>query len=57
MREFLPRLADEYWYTQTENGFARGQESVRYVDSVRNYRDLLEWVPGGTGNGGSVALN
>jgi membrane-bound lytic murein transglycosylase F len=46
VREFLPRLADERWYTQTENGYARGSEPVRYVDNVRGYRDLLESVWG-----------
>jgi membrane-bound lytic murein transglycosylase F len=44
VREFLPLLAEEYWYTQTENGYARGWEPVRYVDNVRGYRDLLESV-------------
>jgi len=48
VREFLPLLAQEQWYTQTANGFARGWESVRYVDSVRSYVDLLEWA--GTGS-------
>ncbi len=52
VREFLPLLSQEYWYTQTENGYARGSEPVRYVDNVRGYRDLLEWV----WNGGT-ALN
>ncbi len=52
VREFLPLLAQEYWYTQTENGYARGWEPVRYVDNVRGYRDLLEWAWGG-----SVSLN
>jgi membrane-bound lytic murein transglycosylase F len=47
VREFLPLLEQEYWYTQTENGYARGWEPVRYVDNVRGYRDLLEWVWGG----------
>jgi membrane-bound lytic murein transglycosylase F len=47
VRQFLPRLAEEYWYTQTENGYARGSEPVRYVDNVRGYRDLLESVWGG----------
>ncbi len=42
VREFLPLLAEEYWYTQTENGYARGWEPVRYVDNVRDYRDMLE---------------
>jgi membrane-bound lytic murein transglycosylase F len=52
VREFLPLLSQEYWYTQTENGYARGSEPVRYVDNVRGYRDLLEWVWNG-----ATALN
>jgi len=55
VREFLPLLAQERWYTQTENGYARGSEPVRYVDNVRGYRDMLEWA---WGDGPSaVALN
>jgi membrane-bound lytic murein transglycosylase F len=46
VREFLPLLEQEYWYSQTANGYARGWEPVRYVDNVRNYRDLLEWTWG-----------
>jgi membrane-bound lytic murein transglycosylase F len=46
VREFLPLLEQERWYTQTENGYARGWEPVRYVDNVRSYRDLLEWAWG-----------
>ena len=46
VREFLPLLEQERWYTQTENGYARGAEPVRYVDNVRGYRDLLEWAWG-----------
>jgi membrane-bound lytic murein transglycosylase F len=49
VREFLPLLEQEHWYTQTENGYARGWEPVRYVDNVRGYRDLLEWVWGAGG--------
>jgi membrane-bound lytic murein transglycosylase F len=57
VRTFLPLLAEERWYTQTENGYARGWEPVRYVDNVRGYVDLLEWVgTGGSGSGG-VTLN
>jgi membrane-bound lytic murein transglycosylase F len=58
VREFLPLLAQEQWYTQTANGFARGWEPVRYVDSVRSYVDLLEWAGTGsmTGRDGA-ALN
>jgi membrane-bound lytic murein transglycosylase F len=54
VRTFLPLLEQEYWYTQTENGYARGWEPVRYVDNVRGYRDLLGVWGGG---GGAVALN
>jgi len=46
VRQFLPLLEQERWYTQTENGYARGWEPVRYVDNVRGYRDLLEWAWG-----------
>ena len=49
VRDFLPLLAQETWYTQTENGYARGWEPVRYVDNVRGYRDILEWIWGDTG--------
>ena len=49
VREFLPLLEQEHWYSQTENGYARGWEPVRYVDNVRGYRDLLEWAWGAGG--------
>ena len=49
VREFLPLLEQEEWYTQTENGYARGWEPVRYVDNVRGYRDMLEWAWGSSG--------
>jgi membrane-bound lytic murein transglycosylase F len=54
VRRFLPLLEQEVWYTQTENGYARGWEPVRYVDNVRDYRDMLEWAWGSTG---AVSLN
>ena len=58
VRQFLPLLAQEEWYTQTENGYARGWESVHYVDNVRSYVDLLEWVgTGGTSGRNGPALN
>jgi membrane-bound lytic murein transglycosylase F len=59
VREFLPLLEQEHWYSQTENGYARGWEPVRYVDNVRGYRDLLEWAwgAGGTGTVTATALN
>ncbi|MDB6084836.1 MAG: hypothetical protein JWN43_2717 [Gammaproteobacteria bacterium] len=54
VREFLPLLEQEAWYSKTENGYARGWEPVRYVDNVRDYRDLLEWAWGSTGG---ISLN
>ena len=54
VRQFLPLLEQEAWYSQTENGYARGWEPVRYVDNVRGYRDMLEWAWGSTG---AVKLN
>jgi membrane-bound lytic murein transglycosylase F len=56
VREFLPLLEQEYWYTQTLNGYARGWEPVRYVDNVRDYRDMLEWAWGSSGSG-TISLN
>jgi membrane-bound lytic murein transglycosylase F len=54
VRKFLPLLEQEAWYSRTENGYARGWEPVRYVDNVRDYRDMLEWAWGSTG---ATALN
>ena len=49
VRAFLPLLAQEFWYTQTERGYARGWEPVRYVDNIRSYLDILEWVAADSG--------
>jgi len=57
VRKFLPLLEQEYWYTQTENGYARGWEPVRYVDNVRDYRDTLEWAWAGGGVPRAGVLN
>ncbi|MFO1407015.1 MAG: membrane-bound lytic murein transglycosylase MltF [Steroidobacteraceae bacterium] len=42
VRETLPLLAQEKWYSRTKHGYARGWEPVRYVDNVRAYLDILE---------------
>jgi membrane-bound lytic murein transglycosylase F len=44
VREFLPLLAQERWYIQLKRGYARGWEAARFVDEVRAYLDVLEWV-------------
>jgi len=44
VREFLPLLAQERFYLQLKRGYARGWEAARFVDNVRSYLDVLEWV-------------
>jgi membrane-bound lytic murein transglycosylase F len=41
VREFLPLLAQERWYTRTQRGYARGWEPVAYVDNVQAYLNIL----------------
>ena len=48
MRDALPLLSQENWYTRTRHGYARGWEPVRYVENVQAYLDILEVA--GTGN-------
>jgi membrane-bound lytic murein transglycosylase F len=54
VREFLPLLEQERYYSQTQNGYARGWEPVRYVDNVRGYRDILEWAWGAGPSGATL---
>jgi membrane-bound lytic murein transglycosylase F len=42
VREYLPLLSQERWYTQTRRGYARGWEPVRYVDNVQAYLNILQ---------------
>jgi membrane-bound lytic murein transglycosylase F len=44
VREHLPLLGQERWYSQVKRGYARGWEAVQFVDNVRNYLDILEWI-------------
>jgi membrane-bound lytic murein transglycosylase F len=41
VREFLPLLSQERWYTRTRRGYARGWEPVRYVDNVKAYLNII----------------
>jgi membrane-bound lytic murein transglycosylase F len=50
VRRSLPLLAQERWYLQARNGYARGWEPVRFVDNINNYRDVLVWMTGDPGN-------
>jgi len=44
VREYLPLLSQEKWYTRVKNGYARGWEPVRFVDNIRAYFDMLQWL-------------
>jgi membrane-bound lytic murein transglycosylase F len=46
VRERLPLLAQERWYSRVKRGYARGWEPVQYVDRIQRYLRLLEWQPG-----------
>jgi len=41
LRDALPLLAEPAYYTTVKYGKARGQEPVRYVDSIRTYYAML----------------
>ncbi|RUM64291.1 MAG: membrane-bound lytic murein transglycosylase MltF [Sulfurimonas sp.] len=38
----LPLLSQKKFYRDLEYGYARGEEPVKYVESIYNYRDILE---------------
>ena len=44
VKENLPLLSRKKWYKQTKHGYARGFEPVKYVENIRKYADLLEWM-------------
>ena len=48
VRQVLPLLSQERWYTRTKRGYARGWEPVRYVENVQAYLNILEVA--GTGS-------
>lgn len=43
VKERLPLLRQRKWYQQTKYGYARGNETVRYVENIRSYYDILVW--------------
>jgi membrane-bound lytic murein transglycosylase F len=48
VRDHLPLLTQTKWYTQVKRGYARGWEPVRFVENIRSYMDILDWVAGDT---------
>jgi membrane-bound lytic murein transglycosylase F len=46
VRDQLPLLGEERWYSLVKRGYARGWEPVQFVDRVQRYLTLLDWQPG-----------
>ncbi len=44
VREHLPLLTQAKWYNRVKRGYARGWEPVRFVENIRSYADILDWV-------------
>ena len=44
VKKMLPRLAQKNWYSKTRYGYARGGETVHFVQNIRRYYDILTWV-------------
>lgn len=49
VREHLPLLTQTRWHTQVKRGYARGWEPVRFVDNIRGYMGILDWVAADSG--------
>ena len=46
VREHLPLLTQERYFSQTRFGYARGYEALHYVESVRTFYEILVWMEG-----------
>ncbi len=44
VKQNLPLLSRKKWYKKTRHGYARGYEPVKYVENIRKYAELLEWM-------------
>ena len=42
LKKALPLLSQKKYYKTLKHGYARGSEPVRYVDSIYDYRDILQ---------------
>lgn len=40
----LPLLAQRQWYSRVPFGYARGWEPVLYVNNIRSYYNILQWL-------------
>ena len=44
VRDHLPLLTQERWYSQTRFGYARGYEPVHFVENIRTFQEILMWM-------------
>jgi membrane-bound lytic murein transglycosylase F len=44
VRDHLPLLTQERWYSQTRFGYARGYEPVQFVENIRTFFEILMWM-------------
>lgn len=42
LKKALPLLSQKKYYKNLKHGYARGSEPVKYVDSIYDYKDILE---------------
>lgn len=45
LKQVLPLLSKKKYYKSLKYGYARGEEPVKYVESIYDYRDILENHP------------
>jgi membrane-bound lytic murein transglycosylase F len=43
VKQNLPLLTKQAWFSRTKYGYARGYEPVKYVENIRSYYDILVW--------------
>ena len=46
LSEALPLLAQRKWYSRVPYGYARGWEPVLYVNNIRAYYNIINWLTG-----------
>jgi len=49
VKQALPLLAKRKYYSQTTYGYARGWEPVKYVENIRTYYRIMQWLSDGDG--------
>ncbi|MCL4721961.1 MAG: membrane-bound lytic murein transglycosylase MltF [Gammaproteobacteria bacterium] len=47
LKQSLPLLMEQRWYSQARWGYARGWETKVFVRNIRNYYDILVWLTEG----------